>query len=83
MTIRADRYCNKRILMLLVCLFPTFAAQADTKNDFQQWTLLFVNHHLDDNWSASMQVENRFRDDASRACQYRLPGYRFGVKFAG
>jgi hypothetical protein len=65
MTIRANRYRKKRLLMLLLCLLPAFAAQADTQNDFQQWTLWFGNHHLDETWSVSMQVENRLRDDAS------------------
>ena len=52
-------------LTLLAGLLPAIAAQADTQNDFQQWSLMFVNHHLDNKWSASMQVENRLRDDAS------------------
>jgi hypothetical protein len=65
MTIRVDRYCKKNVLILLVCVLPAFATQADTQNDFQQWSLFFANHHLGDTWSASIQLENRLRDDAS------------------
>jgi hypothetical protein len=60
------KLCFKRIaLAVIVCLLPAYAAQADTDNDFQQWSLFFANHHLGETWSASIQVENRLRDDAS------------------
>ena len=52
-------------LVIGLGLLQAIPARADTENDFQQWSLIFVNHHLDNNWSASMQVENRLRDDAS------------------
>ena len=42
-------------------LLQAIPVRADTGNDFQQWSLIFVNHHLDNNWSASMQLENRLR----------------------
>lgn len=50
---------------------------AGTNNDFQQWSLIFVNHHLNDKWSASMQFENRLRDDASEVDKqiYKPAGY--------
>jgi hypothetical protein len=65
MSFRATRYLNKPVLLLLWCLLPVLTAQADTQNDFQQWTLFFANHHLNETWSASIQLENRLRDDAS------------------
>ena len=55
-------------------LLQAIPARADTANEFQQWSLIFVNHHLDNKWSASMQVENRLRflltdtDIAGRKC---------------
>lgn len=70
---------RKFISILLAGLLPAFAVQAATDNDFQQWSLLFVNHHLDDKWSASMQVENRLRDDASEVDkQIFKPGGYYG-----
>ena len=66
-----------RLLFALLLLGSVAPGQAGTNNDFQQWTLLFVNHHLDNNWSASMQVENRLRDDASEVDKqiYKPGGY--------
>jgi ABC-type sugar transport system substrate-binding protein len=67
-------------LVLGLSLLQAAAASAGTNNDFQQWSLIFVNHHLDDNWSASMQVENRLRDDASEVDkQVFKPGGYYGV----
>lgn len=48
-------------LMVGLCLLDVMPASADTDNDFQQWSLIFVNHHLNDKWSASIQLENRLR----------------------
>ena len=65
---------------LMAYLLPVVVAQADTQNDFQQWSLFFANHHLGETWSASIQVENRLRDDASEVDkQIFKPGgyYRF------
>ena len=58
-------------------LLPAFHALASTDNDFQQWSLIFVNHHLNEKWSASMQFENRLRDDASEVDKqvYKPGGY--------
>ena len=53
------------ILFVFAGILPALPAWAATNNDFQEWTLLFVNHQLDGDWSASMQVENRLREDAS------------------
>jgi hypothetical protein len=54
-----------------------FPARGGTNNDMQQWSLIFVNHHLTGNWSASMQMENRLRDDASEVDKqiYKPGGY--------
>ena len=52
-------------LVIGLSVLQALPAMADTENDFQQWSLIFVNRHLENNWSASMQVENRLRDDAS------------------
>ena len=52
-------------LVLCLGLLHSLPAKASTDNDFQQWSLIFTNHHLNDKWSASMQMENRLRDDAS------------------
>jgi len=52
-------------LMVGLSLLQAIPLRASTDNDFQQWSLIFANHHLTDKWSASMQMENRLRDDAS------------------
>ena len=58
--------CFKHLaLIFLAGLLPAFAVQAGTQQDFQQWSLWFGNHHLNDTWAVSMQVENRLREDAS------------------
>jgi hypothetical protein len=84
MNCNAKDHFKRIALTAIACLLPVYAAQADTGNDFQQWTLLFVNHHLNEKWSASMQVENRLRDDASEVDkQVFKPGgyYRFTDTF--
>jgi hypothetical protein len=60
-------YSCRHVLFLFVIEAVALGqlALAATENDLQQWSLLFVNHHLDNNWSASVQVENRLSDDAS------------------
>jgi hypothetical protein len=66
-------------LMIGLGLLQALPAGADTENDFQQWSLIFVNHHLNNDWSASMQVENRLRDDASEVDkQIFKPGGYYG-----
>jgi hypothetical protein len=74
-------YCLKQLALIpMVCLLHGVSAQADTDNDFQQWSLFFANHHLGETWSASIQVENRLRDNASEVDkQIFKPGgyYRF------
>jgi len=77
MTSDAPEYCNTlkenkaaRLTLLIplvigLSLLLAITARAATENDFQQWSLIFVNHHLNDKWSASIQLENRLRDDAS------------------
>ena len=62
---RVDHHFNKIVLILLGGLLPMFSVQAATQQDFQQWTLWFGNHHLDETWAVSMQVENRLREDAT------------------
>ncbi len=52
-------------LLLGLSLLQATSARSDTKNDFQQWSLIFVNHRLDNSWSASKQVANCMRDDTS------------------
>ena len=52
-------------LVIGLSLLQAISARADTDNDFQQWSLIYVNHHLNNKWSTSMQVENHLRDDAS------------------
>jgi hypothetical protein len=68
---------KRAALTLVATLLPAVAAHADTKSDFQQWTLWFGNHHLDETWSVSMQFENRLRDDASEVDKqiYKPAGY--------
>ena len=65
------------LLALALAALPVSPACAGTNTDFQQWSLIFVNHHLDDRWSASMQFENRLRDDASEIDKqvYKPAGY--------
>ena len=62
------------LFLAIPCITP---AKAGTNNDIQQWSLIFVNHHFTDKWSASMQVENRLRDDASEVDKqvYKPAGY--------
>ena len=64
-------------VFILLMLTPFMPSWAGTQNDFQQWSLIFVNHHLDERWSASMQIENRLRDDASEVDKqvYKPAGY--------
>jgi hypothetical protein len=60
------RYVSGKIALALIsCLLPALPTHAYTQNDFQQWSLWFANHHLDETWAVSMQIENRLRDDAS------------------
>lgn len=62
---------------IALSLWPLSHAAASTDNDFQQWSLVFVNHHINDKWSASWQFENRLRDDASEVDKqvYKPGGY--------
>ncbi|MEP4484912.1 MAG: DUF2490 domain-containing protein [Halioglobus sp.] len=73
------RFRFPKTLCVLLLLLASFAStsKADTNNDFQQWSLIFVNHHINDKWSASMQVENRLRDNASERDKqvYKPAGY--------
>ena len=64
-------------LTLLLLIMLTAPVGADTNNDFQQWSLIFVNHELSDKWAASMQFENRLRDNASDVDKriYKPAGY--------
>jgi hypothetical protein len=52
-------------LFVVLGIAPALPVLADTQNDFQQWSLWFGNHHIDETWAVSMQIENRLRDDAS------------------
>jgi len=67
----------KPCILLSLAILSITPARAGTNNDLQQWSLIFVNHHLTDKWSASMQVENRLRDDASEVDKqiYKPAGY--------
>jgi len=62
---------------IALSLWPLSHAAASTDNDFQQWSLVFVNHHINGKWSASWQFENRLRDDASEVDKqvYKPGGY--------
>jgi hypothetical protein len=44
------------LISLVTGLSPLLAipARADTENNFRQWSLILVHHHLDNNWSASL-----------------------------
>jgi hypothetical protein len=69
-----------RYLLLALLTLTGGLAFSDTNQDFQQWSLFFLNHDFDERWAASMQVENRTAQDMSRQDLLILkPGgyYRF------
>jgi hypothetical protein len=66
-------------LPLLYLVSVAHVADA-VEQDVQQWSLLFANHHFDERWAGSFQIENRMRDDISEFDELILkPGgyYRF------
>ena len=65
------------LVFLLLAAGSISPLRADTNNDFQQWSLIFVNHHINEKWSANMQAENRLRDNASERDKrvYKPAGY--------
>ena len=48
------------LLAAAVAALAAAPVRAGTNNDFQQWSLIFVNHHLDDKWSAKPPLLYRY-----------------------
>jgi hypothetical protein len=68
LTVKLFRRTSRNLAFLLLVLVFVSAspAAAETRQDLQQWSLVFLNHHIDDRWAVSFQVENRIADDINQ-----------------
>ena len=53
------------ILILALAMAAPLPARG-AEQDLQQWSLILFNHHIDERWAASFQVENRVADNITQ-----------------